>query len=57
MFSCKRESVELFADILMEKFGYFDIIYTRTPNGYKEFLKSKFNPLISIAVKKSRILI
>ncbi len=57
IFSAKRESVNEFADILMEKFGYFDIIYTRTPNGYKEFLKSKYNLLISVNTKKSRILI
>ena len=57
IFAAKRELVSGFTDILMEKFGYFDIIYTRTPNGYKEFLKSKYNLLFSINTKKSRLLI
>ena len=57
IFSGKRETVSAFTDILMEKFGYFDIIYTRVPTGYKEFLKAKYNLLISINTKKSRVLI
>ncbi len=51
----KNKNVKKFADYLMQNFGYFDIIYTRNPNGYKELLKSKFNGLDVGYSRQSRV--
>ncbi len=38
-----NRNVKLFVKYLIQKGQYFDIIYTRNPNGYRELLKAKFN--------------
>ncbi|MBR2526438.1 DEAD/DEAH box helicase family protein [bacterium] len=50
-----KKNVKVLAKNLEPYFGYLDIIYTRTPNGRKEQLKAKFNPLIDEKIKTGRI--
>ncbi|MBR2068194.1 MAG: DEAD/DEAH box helicase family protein [Candidatus Gastranaerophilales bacterium] len=50
-----NKNVKLFAKYLEEYLGYFDIIYTRTPNGYKELLKAKFETSDYGYLKQKRI--
>ncbi len=50
-----KKSVKVLVRNLEPYFGYLDIIYTRSPNGRKELLKAKYNPLIDDKIKTSRI--
>ena len=50
-----NKNVKLFAKYLEEYLGYFDIIYRRTPNGYKELLKAKFETSDYGYLKQKRI--
>lgn len=50
-----KKNVKVLAKNLEPYFGYLDIIYTRTPNGRKELLKAKYNPLIDEKIKTGRI--
>lgn len=50
-----KKCVKLFAKNIEPYFGYLDIIYTRTMNGRKELLKSKFNTLTDEKIKTNRI--
>ena len=51
----KKENVLLYVKYLETEFGYFDIIFTRNPEGYKELLKAKYNPYRRLDFKNSRI--
>lgn len=50
-----NKNVKTFVKYLEQNNGYFDIIYTRNPNGYKELLKAKFNILDYGFLKQSRV--
>lgn len=50
-----NKNVKKFVKHLEQNLGYFDIIYTRNPNGYKELLKAKFNILNYGFLKQSRV--
>lgn len=50
-----KKCAKLFAKYIEPYFGYLDIIYTRTMNGRKELLKSKFNTLVDEKIKTNRI--
>lgn len=52
-----NKHVKIFVIHLEQKFGYFDIIYTRNPKGYKELLKARFNVLNYGFLKHSRVCI
>lgn len=48
-------NVKIFVKYLEQNLEYFDIIYTRNPNGYKELLKARFNILDYGFLKQSRV--
>lgn len=50
-----NKNVKIFVNYLEQNNEYFDIIYTRNPNGYKELLKAKFNILDCGFLKQSRV--
>lgn len=50
-----KKCAKMFAKYIEPYFGYLDIIYTRTMNGRKELLKSKFNTLADKKIKTNRI--
>ena len=50
-----RKNVDRFVKYLEQRIGYFDVIYTRNPNSYKELLKAKFNVLDLGKLKHSRV--
>ena len=50
-----NKNVKTFVKYLEQNNGYFDIIYTRNPNGYKELLKAEFNILDYGFLKQSRV--
>jgi len=49
------KNVKIFVNYLQQGLDFFDIIYTRNPNGYKELLKAKFNILDYGFIKQSRV--
>lgn len=49
------KNVKIFTKNLEEYFGYLDIIYTRTPLGYKELLKAKYNTLNFGKIEQNRV--
>lgn len=55
MIGTHQKNVKKLAKNLEPYFGFLDIIYTRKPNGRKELLKAKYNPLIDDKIKASRI--
>ena len=50
-----NKNVKIFVKYLEQNNEYFDIIYTRNPDGYKELLKAKFNMLDYGFLKQSRV--
>ena len=50
-----KKFVTQFAKLLSKEYGYFDIIFTRSPEGRKELLKAKYNPMFDNIIKTSRI--
>lgn len=50
-----KKSVKIFTKYIEQYFGYLDIIYTRSMQGRKELLKSRFNPLVDEQIKTNRI--
>ena len=50
-----KKNVKVLAKNLEPYFGYLDIIYTRSPNGRKELLKAKYNPLVDEKIQSGRI--
>ena len=50
-----RKNVDIFVKYLEQRIGYFDVIYTRNPNSYKELLQAKFNILDIGKLKHSRV--
>ena len=50
-----NKNVKRFVNYLEQNLGYFVIIYTRNPNGYKELLKAKFNTINYGFLKQSRV--
>lgn len=51
----KKRNVEIFVRNLETKFGYFDTIFTKNPNGRKELLKARYNRHKMASIKRSRI--
>ena len=49
------KNVKYFVRALEQSFGYFDTIYTRNPDGYKELLKAKYNQIKFDNIKNSRV--
>ena len=50
-----NKNVKLFVKYLEQSVGYFDIIYTRVPKGYKELLKAEFNIADCGNIKRKRL--
>lgn len=51
----RQQNVKLFVKNLQEEQCFFDIIFTKNPQGYKELLKAKYNILETSKIKNSRI--
>lgn len=50
-----NKNVKIFVNYLKQNFVFFDIIYTRNPNGYKALLNAKFNIVDYGFIKQSRV--
>ena len=50
-----NKNVKKFVRYLEQNMEFFDIIYTRNPNGYKELLRAKFNIIDYGYLKQSRV--
>ena len=50
-----KKFVTHFAKYLSKEYGYLDIIFTRSPEGRRELLKAKYNPMFDNIIKTSRI--
>ncbi len=50
-----KKQVKTFAEHLMEYFGYLNIIFTRNPQGRRELLIARYNPIVDKNLKTDRI--
>lgn len=50
-----KNNVKIFVKAIEPYFGYLDIIYTRTPDGRKEFVKAVYQKSVDKTVKTTRI--
>ena len=50
-----KKQVKIFAEHLMEYFGYLNIIFTRNPHGRRELLIARYNPVVDKNIKTDRI--
>lgn len=51
----KSKNVKLFIKYLEKELGFFDVIFTRNPQGYQELLKARYNPFEISKIKNSRV--
>ena len=55
LIASNKRFTETFAKYLEHDLGYLDIIMTRTPNGWMELLKAKYNLYFDDKITENRI--